>query len=79
MGIMDTLYTTYNFFNSHIRQSRNFIKTMEKFSQEVQRVASQDLAKVGLFIVAFTIKDVWDFYIPYVHDTLIVYIRYFIF
>lgn len=32
----------------------------EKFSQEVQRVASQDLAKMGLIIVSFTIKDVRD-------------------
>lgn len=32
----------------------------EKFSQEVQRVASQDLAKMGLVIVSFTIKDVRD-------------------
>ncbi|TKH05650.1 flotillin family protein, partial [Peribacillus simplex] len=30
-------------------------KNREKFSQEVQRVASQDLAKMGLIIVSFTI------------------------
>ncbi|WP_409288444.1 SPFH domain-containing protein [Peribacillus sp. SCS-37] len=35
-------------------------KNREKFSQEVQRVASQDLAKMGLVIVSFTIKDVRD-------------------
>jgi len=35
-------------------------KNREKFSQEVQRVASQDLAKMGLIIVSFTIKDVRD-------------------
>lgn len=35
-------------------------KNREKFSQEVQRVASQDLAKMGLVIVSFTIKDVQD-------------------
>ncbi|MGE6629803.1 SPFH domain-containing protein [Bacillus sp. NPDC077027] len=35
-------------------------KNREKFSQEVQRVASQDLAKMGLLIVSFTIKDVRD-------------------
>ncbi|HEY4600627.1 MAG TPA: flotillin family protein [Cerasibacillus sp.] len=35
-------------------------KNREKFSQEVQRVASQDLAKMGLIIVSFTIKDVQD-------------------
>lgn len=33
-------------------------KNRDKFSQEVQRVASQDLAKMGLVIVSFTIKDV---------------------
>lgn len=57
---MDTPYTIYKFFNSHIRQSRKFIKTMESFPSKVKRVASQDLAKVGLIIVAFTIKDVCD-------------------
>lgn len=35
-------------------------KNRDKFSQEVQRVASQDLAKMGLIIVSFTIKDVKD-------------------
>ncbi len=35
-------------------------KNRDKFSQEVQRVASQDLAKMGLVIVSFTIKDVSD-------------------
>ncbi|KIL52118.1 flotillin family protein [Jeotgalibacillus soli] len=35
-------------------------KNRDKFSQEVQRVASQDLAKMGLLIVSFTIKDVRD-------------------
>lgn len=35
-------------------------KNREKFSQEVQRVASVDLAKMGLQIVSFTIKDVRD-------------------
>lgn len=35
-------------------------KNREKFSQEVQRVASQDLAKMGLIIVSFTIKEVRD-------------------
>ncbi len=35
-------------------------KNREKFSQEVQRVASVDLAKMGLLIVSFTIKDVRD-------------------
>ncbi|WP_188454622.1 flotillin family protein [Virgibacillus oceani] len=35
-------------------------KNREKFSQEVQRVATQDLAKMGLVIVSFTIKDVRD-------------------
>ena len=35
-------------------------KNREKFSQEVQRVASHDLAKMGLVIVSFTIKDVRD-------------------
>jgi flotillin len=35
-------------------------KNRDKFSQEVQRVASQDLAKMGLVIVSFTIRDVRD-------------------
>ncbi|MFC7687181.1 SPFH domain-containing protein [Ureibacillus sp. GCM10028918] len=35
-------------------------KNRDKFSQEVQRVATQDLAKMGLVIVSFTIKDVRD-------------------
>ncbi|MDN4072247.1 flotillin family protein [Fictibacillus terranigra] len=35
-------------------------KNRDKFSQEVQRIASQDLAKMGLVIVSFTIKDVRD-------------------
>jgi flotillin len=35
-------------------------KNRDKFSQEVQRVASNDLAKMGLNIVSFTIKDVRD-------------------
>lgn len=35
-------------------------KNRDKFSQEVQRVASHDLAKMGLIIVSFTIKDVRD-------------------
>src|SRR5699024_8361244 len=35
-------------------------KNRDKFSQEVHRVASQDLAKMGLIIVSFTIKDVGD-------------------
>lgn len=35
-------------------------KNRDKFSQEVQRVASNDLAKMGLVIVSFTIKDVRD-------------------
>ncbi|NAP01285.1 flotillin family protein, partial [Halomonas sp. MG34] len=35
-------------------------KNRDTFSQEVQRVASQDLAKMGLIIVSFTIKDVKD-------------------
>ncbi len=35
-------------------------KNRDKFSQEVQRVASQDLAKMGLVIVSLTIKDVRD-------------------
>ncbi|TWT02551.1 flotillin family protein [Planomicrobium sp. CPCC 101079] len=35
-------------------------KNRDKFSQEVQRVASHDLAKMGLNIVSFTIKDVRD-------------------
>lgn len=35
-------------------------KNREKFSQEVQRVASQDLAKMGLIIVSFTIRDIRD-------------------
>lgn len=35
-------------------------KNRDKFSQEVQRVASQDLAKMGLIIVSFTIKEVRD-------------------
>ncbi|CAI9389858.1 SPFH domain-containing protein [Niallia sp. Sow4_A1] len=35
-------------------------KNRDKFSQEVQRVASHDLAKMGLVIVSFTIKDVRD-------------------
>ncbi|RWR11194.1 flotillin family protein [Siminovitchia fortis] len=35
-------------------------KNRDKFSQEVQRVASQDLAKMGLVIVSFTIKEVRD-------------------
>ncbi|KUP09099.1 membrane protein [Bacillus coahuilensis p1.1.43] len=35
-------------------------KNRDKFSQEVQRVASQDLAKMGLIIVSFTIKDLRD-------------------
>ncbi|WAA09031.1 flotillin family protein [Fervidibacillus albus] len=35
-------------------------KNRDKFSQEVQRVATQDLAKMGLTIVSFTIKDVRD-------------------
>src|SRR5690625_4581220 len=35
-------------------------RNRDKFSQEVQRVASQDLAKVGLIIVSFTIKEVRD-------------------
>ena len=32
-------------------------KNRDKFSQEVQRVASHDLAKMGLIIVSLTIKD----------------------
>lgn len=35
-------------------------KNRDLFSQEVQRVASQDLSKMGLVIVSFTIKDVRD-------------------
>lgn len=35
-------------------------KNRDKFSQEVLRVAEQDLAKMGLTIVSFTIKDVKD-------------------
>ncbi|HLR23774.1 MAG TPA: flotillin family protein [Pseudogracilibacillus sp.] len=35
-------------------------KNRELFSQEVQRVASEDLSKMGLVIVSFTIKDVRD-------------------
>ena len=35
-------------------------KNRDIFSQEVQRVASEDLAKMGLIIVSFTIKDVRD-------------------
>lgn len=35
-------------------------KNRDKFSQEVRRIASQDLAKMGLIIVSFTIKDVRD-------------------
>lgn len=35
-------------------------KNRDKFSQEVQRIASQYLAKMGLVIVSFTIKDVRD-------------------
>ncbi len=35
-------------------------KNRERFSQEVQKVASQDLAKMGLIIVSFTIKDLRD-------------------
>ncbi|GIN12956.1 hypothetical protein J26TS2_28230 [Shouchella clausii] len=35
-------------------------KNRERFSQEVQKVASQDLAKMGLVIVSFTIKDLRD-------------------
>ncbi|UOE94327.1 flotillin family protein [Alkalihalobacillus sp. LMS39] len=35
-------------------------RNREKFSQEVQKVASYDLAKMGLVIVSFTIKDVRD-------------------
>src|SRR5699024_621707 len=35
-------------------------KNRDKLSQEVQRVASQDLAKMGLVIVSFTFKDVKD-------------------
>lgn len=35
-------------------------KNRDKFSREVQRVASNDLAKMGLVIVSFTIKDVRD-------------------
>jgi uncharacterized membrane protein YqiK len=57
---MDTPYTIYKLFNSHIRQSRKFIKTMGSFLSKVKRVASQDLAKMGLIIVSFTIKDVRD-------------------
>uniref|UniRef100_UPI00292CAD02 hypothetical protein n=1 Tax=Enterococcus faecium TaxID=1352 RepID=UPI00292CAD02 len=32
----------------------------DKFSQSVQEVASVDLAKMGLIIVSFTIKEVRD-------------------
>ncbi|MGN5650994.1 SPFH domain-containing protein [Bacillus sp. Brlt_9] len=35
-------------------------KNRDKFSQQVQGVASQDLAKMGLVVVSFTIKDVKD-------------------
>ncbi|KGA95698.1 membrane protein [Alkalihalobacillus alcalophilus ATCC 27647 = CGMCC 1.3604] len=35
-------------------------RNRERFSQEVQKVASQDLAKMGLIIVSFTIKDLRD-------------------
>ncbi|AOV06598.1 flotillin family protein [Sporosarcina ureilytica] len=35
-------------------------KNRDLFSQEVQRVASEDLSKMGLVIVSFTIKDVRD-------------------
>lgn len=57
---MDIPYTIYKFFNSHIRQSKKFIKTMESFPGKVKRGASQDLAKMGLIIISFTIKDVHD-------------------
>jgi flotillin len=39
---------------------RKFIKTIESFPGKVKRGASQELAKMGLIIVAFTIEDVWD-------------------
>ena len=42
-------------------------KNRDKFSQEVQRVASQDLAKMGLVIVSFTIKDVRDKNLSLIH------------
>jgi flotillin len=48
-------------------------KNRDKFSQEVQRVASQDLAKMGLVIVSFTIRDVRDkngYLIPLVNRVL---------
>lgn len=35
-------------------------KNRDKFSQEVQNVASGDLAKMGLVIVSFTVKEVKD-------------------
>lgn len=35
-------------------------KNRDKFSQEVLRVAEQDLSKMGMTIVSFTIKDVRD-------------------
>lgn len=35
-------------------------KNRDKFSQEVQAVASVDLAKMGLVIVSFTVKEVTD-------------------
>lgn len=35
-------------------------KNRDKFSQEVQHMASQDLAKIGLMIGPFTIKEVRD-------------------
>ena len=58
MGLMDIPYTIYKLFNSHIWQSGKFIKTMESFPGKVKRGASQDLAKMGLIIVSFTIKDI---------------------
>ncbi len=57
---MDIPYTIYKFFNSHIRQSRKFIKTIESFPSKIKGVASHDLAKMGLIIVSFSIKDVRD-------------------
>jgi uncharacterized membrane protein YqiK len=60
LGLIDNPYTIYKFFNSHIRQSRKFIKTMESFPRRYRGQPRTYLAKVGLIIVAFTIEDVRD-------------------
>ncbi|WP_338356807.1 Spo0B domain-containing protein, partial [Enterococcus faecium] len=54
-GLIDLKkYEEVTHFIQQLNQNR------DKFSQSVQEVASVDLAKMGLIIVSFTIKEVRD-------------------